>query len=466
MTVIKRSGRKTRVFLYAAFVAGLHVLPATAESLSHAVRSAVTNNPAAQAAKADVRASLFEMLESKGDYQPEVTLFGEVGGQIVDNPSSLSAADNNTFKGTAQIGLGVEYTLFDGHRRENIVYRNATRLDASILRQMDASETLALNAVEAYIDVVRLRGLLQLASNNIARHRDIGAQVRDLVDGGRLPKSDGFLMNDRIASAREARLGIEQSLANAKARYLRVIGHAPKGKMKVPGVKTVPRNLKDLQKEAVRRSFRVQIADKAAKEQQFDANIKMADRKPRVTLNAGVTHGVNRDGSSSNRSDAFVGARVNWTLYNGRRPAQSEGLKQRVHQAELERRVAADEVRELAARTWNGYVRNAKRSQLLAEQLRANNLIVRQYRDELKAAKRSLIELLEAERTVFNIRFQKASADAALTFSRYRLLAARSQLAAHFGVAQSNVLFAPNYEALARKSPRAAVFNTVVEPLK
>ncbi|MFK7836303.1 MAG: TolC family protein [Sulfitobacter sp.] len=440
--------------------------PSFAESLASAVRAAVTKNPAGQAADADVRATLFEMLELRGEYQPEVTLFGEVGGQIVDNPASLSAAENNSFKETAQIGIGVEYTIFDGQRRENLVYRNATRLDASILRQMDASETLALNAVEAYIDVIRLRGLAHLAADNISRHENIGAHVRDLVDGGRLPMSDGFLVQDRIAAARDAKIGIDQSLANAYARYERVVGHGPKGKMSVPGVKSVPKNLRSFQTEAVRNSYRVKIADKVARESKFDARIKTSDRKPRVTLNAGVTHGVNRDGNSSNRSDAFVGFRMNWTLYNGRRPAQSAGLKERTRQAELERRVAADEVRELAARTWNAYVKNAERSKVLAKQLRSNNLIVRQYRDELTAAKRSLIDLLEAERTVFNVKFQKASSDAALTFSRYRMLAARSKLAAHFGLANSNVIFAPNYEERAQKSPRAAVFNTVVEPLR
>lgn len=439
---------------------------AWAESLTSAVRKAVTKNPAAQAADADVRATLFELLELKGQYQPEVTLFGEVGAQYVDNPASLSATENARVSGTAQIGIGVEYLLFDGHRRENLVYRNATRVDASILRMLDASETLALNAVEAYIDVLRLRGLAHLAAQNIHRHQEIGAQVNDLVDGGRLPRSDGFIVRDRIAAARDAKIGIDQSLANALARYERVIGNAPGGKMNVPGLKSVPKSLRAFQNEAVRNSFRVRVADKVAQEGRFDAKAKLADRKPRVTLNAGVTHGINRDGNSSDRTDAFVGVRMNWTLYNGRRPAQEAGLKERIRQAELERRVAADEVRELTARTWNAYIKNAQRSQVLARQLRANNLVVRQYRDELTAAKRSLIDLLEAERTVFNVKFQKASADAALTFSKYRMLAARSRLAEHFGVGQSNVIFAPDYEHRAVQSPKTTVFHSVVEPLK
>lgn len=450
----------------AALITVATSLPSSAESLASAVRAAVTNNPASQAADADVRATLFELLELRGEYQPEVTLFGEVGAQVVDNPASLSAADNGELRGTAQIGIGVEYTVFDGYRRENLVYRNATRLDASILRAMDASETLALNAVESYIDVVRLKGLAQLAADNVRRHEEIGAQVGDLVDGGRLPQSDLFLVDDRIAAARDAQIGLDQSLANAGARYIRVVGRAPQGGMSVPELRSAPKDLRSFQNEAVRRSYRVRVADKVARESVFDGNIKEAARKPRITLNGGVTYGVNRDGNSSDKADAFVGARMNWILYNGRRPAQTAGIRERTRQAELERRVAADEVRELTARTWNGYLRNAKRSRVLDEQLRANFLIVRQYRDELSAAKRSLLDVLEAERTLFNVKFQKISSDAALTFSRYRMLAARSRLADHFGVSKANTLFAPDYEERALQSPKSAVFNTVVEPLK
>lgn len=449
-----------------ALLAGGLPLAAAAESLTSAVRAAVTANPAAQAADAEVRATLFELMELRGQYEPEVTLFGEAGAQVVDNPASLSPADNGKWQETAQVGLGVEYLLYDGYRRENTVYRNATRVDAAILRQLDASETLALNAVEAYIDVVRLRGLSRLAAENIAQHREVGRQVAELVTGGRLPQSDGFLVQDRIAAARDAKINIDQQLANALARYEKVVGHAPRGAMKVPGLGQVPANLRALQNEAVRNSYRVRAADKKARESRFEGNIKEADRQPRVTLNGGVTYGLNREGNSSDRSDAFVGVRMNWTLYNGRRPAQSAAIRERVRQAELERRVAAEEVRELAARTWNGYLRNAQRSALLAEQLRANFLIVRQYREELEAAKRSLLDLLEAERTVFNVKFQKANADAALSFSKYRLLAARSRLAHHFGVGAAHRPFAPDYEARALKAPRSAVFDTVVEPLR
>ena len=76
------------------------------------------------------------------------------------------------------------------------------------------------------------------------------------------------------------------------------------------------------------------------------------------------------------------------------------------------------------------------------------------------------VRLLVTAMTLTHLFGDTLVSDAALTFSRYRMLAARSRLAEHFGVSPANVLFAPDYEQRALQSPKAAVFNTVVEPLK
>ena len=61
MTLRVRTYKKFALALVMAFATGAG--PALAESLVSAVRSAVTSNPAAQVSKADVRATLFELLE-------------------------------------------------------------------------------------------------------------------------------------------------------------------------------------------------------------------------------------------------------------------------------------------------------------------------------------------------------------------------------------------------------------------
>jgi adhesin transport system outer membrane protein len=450
------------VFTAAIFVLGS--LQASAETLREAARFAVTTNPAIQASKAEMRAAAYELMQLRGEYLPVVTVTGETGWERIDDPSSLSAADNDTTKNRNEIGVRAEIVLFDGFRRSNLVYANAARVDGSIFRLLDASETMALNATEAYIDVFRHRTLVGVARNNVEKHEEIGQRVRALVAGGRLPYSDELTIEDRIKSARLALLEVQGALRDAEARYMRVIGRLPGGGMSVPRA-PVPNSLQTLTDQAVKNSYRVQFARTQIDQSRHQAEVVLSDRYPQLFLNAGISRELNRNGVSGTRTDQGVGLGMRWTLYQGGRQAEKNALAELTSRALAQQAVAVRDVTELAARTWNAYRTDIERTSQLAEQLRINRLIVEVYGDEFDAAKRSLLDLLEVERARFNVEFENVGAQAGLAFSSYRALAAQSLLASHFGIARSEISLEPQFQDRAKGSPQA-VFDVSIEPLK
>ncbi|MGD9293814.1 MAG: TolC family protein [Roseobacter sp.] len=452
-----------RKLLVAALCSGFCASIGHAETLREAVRFAVTTNPVAKASEAEMRAAAFELLLLEREYAPTVTLDGEVGWQRVDDPSNLSPEDNDDGKARNRIGLRAELVLFDGFRRSNLVYANAARVDGSIFRLLDASETLALNATEAYIDVYRHRVLREVAKRNVEKHEEIGQRVRDLVSGGRLPYSDELTIDDRIRSAKLTQLTVEQALRDASARYERIVGRPPSGGMSVP-LAQAPQSLSALKTESVNNSYRVQFARTQIDQSRFQAEAILSDRLPRVSLNAGISRDKNRNGVSGTRNDHNVGVGLRWTIYQGGRKAERNALAEQTSRAMAEQRIAVREVNELAARTWNAYTTNLERSQQLKEQLRINRLLVDVYQEEFEAAKRSLLDLLEIERARFNVEFESVGADAGLAFSTYRTLATRSKLASHFGLAKSDIAFDANFQERARLGP-TTVFDTTIEPL-
>lgn len=437
---------------------------AQAESLRDAVRFAVTTNPSVKATEAEMRGAAFELLQLEREYLPTVTLNAETGLQRVDDPSNLSADDNHDWKDRDQLGVRAELVLFDGFRRSNLVYANAARVDGSIFRLLDASETMALNATEAYIDVYRHQVLLQVAKRNVSKHEEIGQRVRDLVAGGRLPFSDELTIDDRIRSAQLAQLDVERALRDANARYERVIGRAPSGGMTVTRA-PAPQSLQSFTDEAIRNSYRVQFARTQIDQSRFQAEAILSDRLPQVTLNAGVQRDINRNGQSGTRTDETLGLGLRWTLYQGGRQAEENALAEQTSRALAQQTVAVREVTELAARTWNTYRTNLERTSQLEEQLRINRLIVEVYGDEFEAAKRTLLDLLEVERARFNVEFETVGAQAGLAFSTYRALAARSQLAGHFGLQKSDLALEPQFQDRAKLGPMR-VFDVAIEPLQ
>ena len=410
-----------------------------------------------------MRGATFELMELRREYEPTLSLFGETGWQRVDDPENLSDDDNDDGKQRSQIGVRAEYILFDGFRRSNLVYANSARVDGSIYRLLNASETMALNATEAYIDVYRHRILRGVAIQNVATHVEIGNRVRALVEGGRLPFSDQLTIDDRIRSAQLAQLEVERALRDANARYERIVGRPPTGGMTVPRA-PVPKSLDVFTQSAVNNSYSVKFARTQIDQSRFESEAILSDRQPQVSLFAGVSRDINRNGVDSTRTDESVGIGLRWTLYQGGRQAERNALAEQTSQAMAEQAVAVRDVTELAARTWNAYTTNLERTRRLEEQLRINRLIVEVYGDEFEAAKRTLLDLLEVERARFNVEFETVGAQAGLAFSTYRALATQSLLASHFGLQPSDLALDPSYQRRTQDNP-TAVFNISLEPL-
>ena len=75
----------------------------------------------------------------------------------------------------------VRQLLFDGFRSLHEIWRQTARVDAAAARTHERSELIALDASEAYIDVVRYTRLVALADENVKAHRtSLGTCSRDL----------------------------------------------------------------------------------------------------------------------------------------------------------------------------------------------------------------------------------------------------------------------------------------------
>lgn len=446
-------------------IVALLAIPAAADSLKEAVRAALTTNPALRAASAEARASAFDLLQLRGEYQPTLTATAEAGAQRIDEPSSSAGPSNGDTQFTRQASLEAEILLFDGFARANRVYANAARVDADIFRLLDASETMALNATEVYIDVYRHLLLQDVAQRNVTRHRQLANQVSQAVTAGRLPLSDRFAAQTRVRAAQLALLDVEQAGADAEARFARIVGRPRHGSMALPHFHVHLKSLSDLQETAIANSYRVRVAAKEIGQAEYDTRIVDAERQPRLTFNAGVSTGTNIDGGTGNETDAFVGVRLNWVIHKGGRQAQRNAAMAREQKAFAERQLAIRDVRELATRTWNSLRANRERAQLLGIQAGINRRLVAQYREEFEAGKRSLLEVLDVERASFDIEFERISAEASLAFSRYRILASQSLLAKHFGIARADTVLVPDFEERARVRP-TDVFKTSIPPLE
>ncbi|NRB02476.1 MAG: TolC family protein [Rhodobacteraceae bacterium] len=428
-----------------------------AHDLRAAIHQALSSNPSLKAADANYRATVYDLIAEEGGYQPEVSLFGNVANEYVDDPNGLSAADNGRAKVSGEIGLRATLPLYDGYRRANQVYAAAARVDQSALQLLDASETMALAVTEQYVNLARQGALLNEVRRHIRRLNQIRSQASDLVDGGRLPASDLVQIEATVFSAQATKADIERRLAETAVNYKAIVGSAPHGAITLPAIVAPSASQQGFVSSAVRNSYRVQSASSSVDIAGFQEGIGASAYQPQINLNAGVSAGSNLDGSSGEESRAFVGVDLNWTLYSGRKVGELSALSERKNQALYERMAVICDVERLAGSAWNAFQIASVRNGVLGSEVRSYTQLVRNYEDEFNSAARSVLDLLIAENRLFNARFEQINNQALLAFSGYNALATQSRLAKHFGVKKSDRLLRQKLTPKGNVEPRVVI---------
>ena len=465
---------RNTIFTSVIFLVWISFHAANAESMKSAVQYAIQTHPSGLSQLANSRAVAYELDAARRQFIPEVNIFGDIAGQNIHNPNSLSASDNGDWHAARQVGVSTSLLLFDGFERANMVYREASRLDAALYDVLSTTETVALSAVEAYIDVVRHRELLRIAKDNIRRHQNILRQIKERVSAGKSPASDSFQIEERVFAARAVMIEIEKANEDAKAKYRKVVGRNSHGSMKVPRSVKLPSSLEGLINQAIHNNFRIKAAQKVVAQNEYTRDATEGGLMPRVSVEGRASIGADRSGSEGEEREAYVGLKLSWKIFDGgvndsRIGAAVERIGQSEYQVDLLRR----EVRETAQLSWNAYRDGRRRARLIAEQVNANKRIVKNYIEEYELSKRTLLDVLDAERALFNSRFQYIGVNAAAKFASYRMLASKSSLARHFGVATASLASSPDHEERFLNSTGRggnvtgqSFFNIKIEPLQ
>ena len=440
----------------ALFLLDLTSLPARAETLAAAVQRAVSNSEARNAAIAGIQAQGQMITVAQGDKRAQVNVFGSAAIEWVDDPT-LTPADNRTTKFARILGVDVSVTLLDGMRAMNRIYREATLLDAEIIRLSDATETLALNAVQAYIDVVRHSNIVAAAQANVTRHREISDQVVTQVVAGKLSEANRLRARDKLLAAQLALADARAQLADARSQFELIIGTAPSTQLSQRFHIHVPPSQATVESLAVSNSFQLQLAQNDIQAQSYQSAMDEAEWKPQLDAFVGADIGQNQEGATGKDSSVAAGVRLNWTLYRGNTRAATRARNRDLEiRAHYRKKQIENEVRDFARRAWTAYQAARERKELLDRSVATNTLIVEAFRQEFEAAKRPLLQVLDAERALFNLRIRHINARAAHTYQSYRVMAAQNTLAAHFGLAKQGRALNAEFEARAKAAPMGA----------
>lgn len=427
----------TRVATAAALMmfCGTFVQAQDARDLASAVRKALDTNPEVSARMNALRAASEAVAVAKGGFLPRVDLEAEAGRNS-DKITGRTPAETQNLN-RAGLALSVSQLLWDGMALSNDISRLDHERTARWFELNAASEEAAAEVGRAWIDVQRMRRMVQLAEDNYVQHRYAFDQIQSRVRAGVGRGVDQEQANARLALA-ESNLTTEKSnLHDVTERYLRLVGEAPPANL--PRVAGLERRIPATTSEAMAAAARGNASISAAIENLRAAKATAAQREaawqPRVEARGRFGGGKNFDGVADQKRDANLGLYLNWNLFNG--GADRARIRQQaavVNQAADLRDKACRDVRQTAAIAHNDVRKLVEQLALLDRNTIAIEKARDAYRQQFDIGQRSLLDLLNAENEVYTARRAYANAENDLALAHVRTLASSGQLITALGL--------------------------------
>lgn len=423
------------VFLTSMAIFAVATGESFAESLRDAVQEAVKTNPRIEAAQANYRATLHVLDQARGRLLPEIDLAADVGKQRVDRPNGLGPLVNNQTRLRRQVTLTVRQALFDGWDRANDIYRSQARITAASHRILARSDAVALNAIEAYIDVNRHNRLLQLARGHVARHEELLSIIKQRLDGGAAPIGDLEQTLERLESAKALVAQIDVAREAAIAKYKASVGSKPTRLKHVPYARNLPKSPAAVMASALVNNARIKATSSEIDVAGFDKEQFRSSLYPKLFLEGSATRGENLEGTPGTNDELKAMLVLRWRLYDGGvRQGRIAELAEREYEKVAERDILLTEIEEIVDTAWGRFTKGWAQVDALKRQSVQTKKVIATYQDEYNANTRSLLDVLDAENSNFGTEFELSNVQALHVFSSYQLLAQMGVLLDRLGV--------------------------------
>jgi len=412
----------------------LHGLAQADDPMAKAARQALESNPDVTARVNALRASLDAVTAARAGWLPRVD--AEAGAGRTDDRITSRTPVNGSLDHNG-VALNISQLLWDGTALTSQIRRLDHERQTRWFELLDISENTALEAVRAYIDVVRYRRMVELSEDNYVDHRFYFQQLQSRYRAGVSRGVDVEQAAARVALAESNLTTDVSNLHDVVARYLRVVGDAPL--QKPPRPETLGGGLPANASEAMDLALRNSAAINAAIENLRSARAAVSEREsafwPRVEARVRAGGGHNFDAIPDQQRTVTAGVVLNWNLFAGggdqARVRQQTNL---LNQAADQRDRACRDARQNAGIAYNDVVK-------LEDQLRAldrNVLAIEKardaYRQQFDIGQRSLLDLLNSENELYTARRSYANADYDRLFAQARVLAALQQLTQRLGL--------------------------------
>ena len=410
---------------------------ANAMTLQEAVQQAIATNPDIGVVASNREAVDQELRQARGLYLPQIDVAAGIGLGTFNDSTSRSVGGDTAETVRRESSVTLQQRLFDGFEAGATVEREMARVESAASRVLENSEVLALDAIGAYLEVLRQRDLVRLAEDNVAYHSQVLDAQRARLEGGGGSEADVDQTEARSSRARNTLIETLQDLRVAEAIYTRIVGSFPGNDLSYPEFPAgaLPGELDEAVQLAVRNNPTTKIFEADVRTAEAEVELSEVPMYPAITLEAQTEY---NDGTSALDTYEFnnqLMVRVRWNLFRGGidRAARQEALF-RLTESKNRRYASVLESQQEMRRSWFELEAARDSIEALEDARDFNRSTLGAYEQQFEVAQRTLLDVLDAENELFTAEGQLITAQTNEQLASYRILAVGGVLLETLGV--------------------------------
>jgi outer membrane protein len=425
-----------------------HAAPAT--TLTDALVAAYQGNPTLTGARAQLRATDEQSAIARAAGRPTIGASASYT-QGLDNFRTFQSYNRQLSAG-AQLSV----PLYQGGRVRNAVKAADARVASGQQSLRSTEGDVLVQAVAAYMDVLRDRAIVRLNENNVKVLQTNLEATSDQFQAGTLTRTDVAQSQARLEDGRAQLASAHATLTTSEENYRRVVGLSPDALITPPPLPVLPANADQAEDTAIAENPDIAAAVAAVKAAHLDVATARASRMPTVSASANNSYARFLSGPAIDAAgdrarlagdNTSVGVTVSLPLYQGGLPSAEIRQAQDFEQVAMEQQTATErQVVANARAAFSSYQATLEVIRSSEEALKANTLALEGVQAEQTAGLRQVLDVLNAEQEKLNSEVTLVSAQHDAYVAGFQLLEAMGLVNyRHLGL-EGGALYDPNVD--------------------
>jgi outer membrane protein len=414
---------------------------ANADTLETALVQSYQNNPQLNAQRAAARATDENVAIALSGYRPRISATASLGEVYLDTFSRgpvSAATGGQTYSRTtgedavSNYGATATQTLFNGFQTGNRTRQAESQVFAARELLRTAEQTVLLNAVTAYMNLLRDTAVLELQRSNVSVLEATLRQTRDRFNVGEVTRTDVAQSESRLAAGRSSLLGAESNYTTSKSTYRQVIGvEAGRLTAAAPVDRFSPSNLKAALARGSNEHPSILTANYNVDAAVSQVKIAEGALYPSLTVQGAVqkSFGSANNFSTLQQLSASLTGQLTAPIYQGGAEyATIRQAKETLGQRRLDLDTAREQVLQTVTQAW-GQLQAAKAQiEATTAQVAATEIALNGVREEARVGQRTTLDVLNAQQDLVNARVALVTAQRDRVVASYTVLAATGAL--------------------------------------